>query len=338
MISIGLAPLTSASKELEAREPRHFLFIYLPTSTTHSSSPSNTKQPLMASPGQRIDLASAMLTPFEDNAKARETVTRTDDNGVVQLVPTTILQADCSQLSHIPIDSLLALLLDTCGNAVPPEGTNEDLGLVTALLAANEGGGDASGKDLRKRRAIIGQAFKLLVASTTTSGIPRSGMRRAKIDEATYLLLPSRLQTVQPTDSTQLPSTTPYTTPYTLPPVTTPPPNTSVLGKHGRGSETSSETSDKGEGGGAAYSQAFGLQTDFDVSKQVSVSVCAQQITRLYNPCKQMAEQNRHVQLRPSRTPAALGHLYNSAMRDSTVQTIRCNHTRDCVCLFACNN
>ena len=288
----------------------------------------------MASPGPHIDLASAMLTPFEDNGKARETVTRTDDNGVVQFVPTMILQAAGSQLSHIPIDSLLALLLDTCGNAVPPEGTNEDFGLVTALLAANEGGGDAASKDLRKRRAIIGQAFEFLLASTTTSGIPRSGMRRAKIDKATYLLLPSRLQMSQPTDSTQ----SPLTTPYTLPPVTTPPPNTSVLGKHGCGSETSWETGDKGEDGRAAYSQAFGLRTDFDIPKQVSLSVCAQQITRLYNPCKQMAEKNGHVQLRPSRTLAGLGHLYNSAIRDSTVQITRCNHTRDCVCLFACSN
>ena len=131
------------------------------------------------------------------------------------------------------------------------------------------------------------------------------------------------------------PSTTPYTIPCTLPPVTTPPPNTSVLGKHGRGSETSSET---GEDGGVAYSQAFGLRTDFDIPKQVSPSVCAQQITSLYSPCKQMAEQNGHLQLRPSRTPAALGHLYNSAIRDGTVQITRCNHTRDCICLFACNN
>ena len=94
--------------------------------------------------------------------------------------------------------------------------------------------------------------------------------------------------------------------------------NTSVLGKHGRGSETSSETVDKGEDGGAACSQAFRLWTDFDIPKQVRLSVCAQQITRLYNPFKQMAEQNGHVQLRPSRTPAALGRLYNSAIRDGT--------------------
>ena len=78
--------------------------------------------------------------------------------------------------------------------------------------------------------------------------------------------------------------------------------NTSILGKHGRGSETSSETGDKRKDGGAAYSQAFGLRTDFDIPKQVSLSVCAQQMTRLYNPCKHVTEQNGHVQLRPSRT------------------------------------
>ena len=141
---------------------------------------------------------------------------------------------------------------------------------------------------------------------------------------------------VQPTDSTQSPSTIPYTNLYNLPPVTTPPLNTSVLGKHGRGSETSSETDDKGEDGGAAYSQAFGLRTDFDVSKQVSLSVCAQQLTKSHNPCTQMAEEyTGHVQLRPSRTPAALGRLYTSAIRDGTVQTTRCNHTR-VLCLFVC--
>ena len=152
----------------------------------------------MASPGPRINLASATITPFENNAKARETIPRTDDNGVVQSVPTTILQADGTQLSHIPIDSLLGLVLDTCSNALPSEGTN-DVGLVTALLAANEGGGDAADKDLRKRRAIISQTFEFLVASTTIFGILRSGMRRAKFGEATYLLLPSRLQMAFPT-------------------------------------------------------------------------------------------------------------------------------------------
>ena len=219
----------------------------------------------MASPGPPINLASATITPFEDDAEAREAVTRTDDNGVVQFVPTTILRADGTQLSNIPIDSLLGLLLDTCSNAIhiPSEGTN-DVGLVTALLAANEGGGDAADKDLRKRRAIISQAFEFLVASTTIFGILRSGMRRAKLGEATYLLLPSRLQ---------------MATPYTPSPILTPPPNISILGKHGRGSETGSEAGNKGEDGGAAssqadggetFSQTGGLRTDFDIPKQVN--------------------------------------------------------------------
>ena len=217
-----------------------FVFVYIPFYVNPPFEfAKQTTSTRMASPGPRINLASATITPFEDHAKARQTVTRTDDNGVVQFVPTTILQADGSQLSHIPIDSLLALLLDTCSNAVPSEGTNEDLGFVTALLAANEGGGDAAGKDLRKRRAIISQALDFRIASTTIFEIPRSGMRRAKLDAATYLLLPSRLQ---------------MATPYILPLVKAPPPSTSILGKHGRGSETSSETGDKGEDGGAASS------------------------------------------------------------------------------------
>ena len=260
----------------------------------------------MASPGPRINLASVTITPFEDDAKARETVTSTDDNGVVQFVPTTILQADGSQLSHVPIDSLLALLLDACSNAIPSEDTNEDVDLVTALLAANEGGGDAADEDLQKRHAIISQAFEFLAASTTIFGIPRSGMRRAKLDEATYLLLPSRLQ---------------MATPYISPPVKTPPPNTSILGKHGRGSETSSETGNKGEdggaafsqaGGGAAFSQAGGLRTDFDIPKQVSFPICLRTTdNKLYNT-QQMTEQNRHVQLRPSRiSSTALGRTFN---------------------------
>ena len=275
----------------------------------------------MASPGSRINLASATITPFEDDAKARQTVTRTDDNGVVQFVPTTILQADGSQLSHVPIDSLLVLLLDTCSNAVPSEGTNEDLGFVTALLAANEGGGDAAGKDLRKRRAIISQAFEFRIASTTIFEIPRSGMRRAKLDEATYLLLPSRLQ---------------MAIPYILSPVKTPPPSTSILSKHGRGSETSSETGDKGEDGGAASSQPCGLRTDFDIPKQVSFPICLCTTgNRLYNPCKQMAERNRHVQLRPSCIlSTALGHLYSSAI----YHTNRSLRPYKRLCLLACNN
>ena len=153
-----------------------------------------------------------MLEPFEDNTSAREIVTTTDDNGVIHFVPNTILQADGCTLSDAPVDRLLMLLLDACKNAVPREGTNEDLALVIALLAANEGGGDTTFRDLRKRRTIVDQAFEFLFASTTTSGAPRSGMRGAAAVVSTYLLLPSRLRMTQPPASvpTDLPSTTPY--------------------------------------------------------------------------------------------------------------------------------
>ena len=187
----------------------------------------------MASPGARLKLASATITSFEDEATAWETVTRTEDNGVVQFVPTTILRADGTQLSNMSIDSLLGLLLKTCSSVVPPEGTN--VGLVTALLVANEGGGDDADKDLRKHRAIISQAFEFLVTSTTIFGILRFGMRRAKLGEATYLLLPSRLQ---------------MATPYTPSSMMTPPPIISTHGKHGRERETGSEAGNKGEDGG----------------------------------------------------------------------------------------
>ena len=212
----------------------------------------------MASPGPRLNLASATITSFEDDAKARETVTRTDDNGVVQFVPTTILRADGTQLSNLPIDSLQGLLLEMCSSAVPPEGAN--VGLVTALLAANEGGGDATDKDLRKQRAIISQAFEFLETSTTMFGIRRSGMRRAKLGEARYLLLPSQLQMASP---------------YTPSPMMTAPPIISTLGKHGRESETSSDAGNKGDGGAASthadggetFSQTGGLRTIFDIPK-----------------------------------------------------------------------
>ena len=158
--------------------------------------------------------------------------------------------------------------IDACDTAVSREGTNEDLGLVTALLAVNEDGGDATFRNLRKRRTIVGRAFELLVASTTTSGAPKSGIRRATVGDSTYPLLPSRLQMTQPAAS--LPTHSPSTTPYTLPPAATPPPNTSILDKHGRGSDISSETGDRGEDGRAAHSHVLGLRTDFDISKQVS--------------------------------------------------------------------
>ena len=110
----------------------------------------------MAASATHVDLASAMLESFKDHVSARETVTTTDDNGVIQFMPSTVLQANGSKLSNVPIDRLLALLLDVCENVVPRGGANEDLGLVTALLTANEGGGDAAFKDLRKCRTIVG--------------------------------------------------------------------------------------------------------------------------------------------------------------------------------------
>ena len=91
------------------------------------------------------------------------------------------------------MDQLLSLLLEVCGNGVPEEGTNEELGLVVVLLAANEGSEDITFQDLRKRRTIVGRAFEYLMASTATSGAPRSDMRRAVLGDFTYLLLPSRL-------------------------------------------------------------------------------------------------------------------------------------------------
>ena len=169
-----------------------------------------------------------------------------------------ILQAIGSQLSDMPMDRLLSLLLHVCNNTVPEEGANEELGLVAALLAANKGGGDATLRDLRKRRTIVGRAFKFLVASTTTSGAPRSGMRRATLGDSTYLLLPSRLQRTQPAVNT--PIHPPATTAYTLPSAVTPPPSTSVLGKHGRGSENDYEIKSRstiGGGGGATNVSPF---------------------------------------------------------------------------------
>ena len=121
-----------------------------------------------------------------------------------------------------------------------------------------------------QRRTIVARAVEFLVASTTTSGTAGSGMRRATVEDSTYLLLPSSLQITQPAAS--LPTHSPSTTPYTLPPAATPPPNTSVLGKHGRGSDTSFETGDKGEDGGAAHSHVLALRMDFDIPKQVSRS------------------------------------------------------------------
>ena len=216
----------------------------------------------------RVDLTGATLQLFKDNASALEVVTTTDNTGVVQFMPSTILQADGSRLSDVPMDCFLSLLLNVCDNTAPGEETNEDLGLVTALLTSNEGGGDITLRDVRKRGTIVGQPFEFLMASTTTSRAPRSGMRRATHGDSTYLMLPSRLQMTQPAAST--PIHPPATTTYTLPPAATPPPSTSVLGKHGRGSDTRSETGNTGDGGGAAHSHASGLRRDFDNFKKMS--------------------------------------------------------------------
>ena len=50
----------------------------------------------------------------------------------------------------------------------------------------------------------------------------------------------------------------------------TPPPSTSVLGKHERGNGANLETDDTGDDGGAIHSHVSRLRTDFDVSKQAS--------------------------------------------------------------------
>ena len=122
----------------------------------------------------RVNLTGAMLEPSKDNASALEVVTATDGTGVVQFMPDTVLQTDGFRLSDLPMNRLLSLLLEFYDNAVPGERTNKEVGLVAVLLAANEGNGDL--RDLRKRRTIVGRAFEFLMASTTTSGAPRSGI------------------------------------------------------------------------------------------------------------------------------------------------------------------
>ena len=187
---------------------------------------------------------------------------------------------------------------------------------ATALLAANEGGGDATFKDLRKRRTIVGRAFKFLVASTTTSGAPRPGMRRATVGDSMYLPLPPRLQMTQPAAS--LPTHSPSTTPYTLPPATTPPPNTSILGKHGRrGIEASSETGDTGGDGGAARSHVLGLRTDFDIPKQVS-RFCVR-------PVDIETAQYMYTDGRAYRACPIMPPTHNSSTRTSLVRTQLCH-------------
>lgn len=108
----------------------------------------------------------------------------------------------------------MAILTETCDNAVRGEGANEDLGFITALLAASDSSGDAALLDLRKRRAIISRVFDFLVVSTTTSELPRFSMRPATSGEGTFLILPSRLRLSHPP---------PGASPPTPPPMANPP-------------------------------------------------------------------------------------------------------------------
>ena len=144
---------------------------------------------MAATAAARVNLTGAMLEPFKDNASIFVVVTVTDDTGVVQFTPNTILKGNVSRLLDLPMDCLLSLLLEVCDNAVPGEGTNEELGLVAILLTASEGGRDTALEDLRKRSTIVGRAFEFLVANTTPSDISRSGMRCAVLGDSTYLLL-----------------------------------------------------------------------------------------------------------------------------------------------------
>ena len=163
------------------------------------------------------------------------------------------------------MDRLLSLLLEVYDNAVPGYGTNEELGLVAVLSIANKGGGDAALRNLRKRRTIVGRAFKFLVASTTTLGVTRLGMRRAVLGDFAYLLLLSRLQVTQPAAST--PTHPPAAI---LPSVATPPSRKFVLGKNGRGSDANAETDCTGDDGGMVHAQTSGLPKDLDIPKLVS--------------------------------------------------------------------
>ena len=182
----------------------------------------------------RVDLTVAMLESIQDNTSAWEIVTTTDDNGVVQFVPNMILEADGSRLSDVPMDRLLSLLPDVCDNLVPGEGTNEDLGLATALLATNEGGGDATLRDLRKRRTIVGRVFEIWRLAPSLQG------PLGRACDVPHWVTPRTCCCPHVPVASTPPTHPPSTTTYTLPPPMTPPPRTAVLGKHGRGNDTSS--------------------------------------------------------------------------------------------------
>ena len=184
------------------------------TPTASATSPKPRYIIMTSATAARVNLTDTMLEPFKDNASALEVVTTTNDTGIVQFRPNTILQADGSRLSDLPIDWLLSLLLEICDNAVPGEETNKDLGRVAVLLAAKDGSGDAAVQNLRKRRTIVGRAFEFLVTNITPSGTPTSGMRRAVLGNFTYPLLSSRLQMIQPAAGT--PTHPPAATPSPL--------------------------------------------------------------------------------------------------------------------------
>lgn len=113
----------------------------------------------------------ATLEPLLDSISALAVVTATDDAGAVQLFPNNTLQ-DGSRLSDIPMDPLLALLLEACDNAVLGDKPNEELGPIAELLAASEAGGDAVFEGPRTPSPITVRAFEFMVVSTTLSGMP----------------------------------------------------------------------------------------------------------------------------------------------------------------------
>ena len=80
------------------------------------------------------------------------------------------------------------MLLEAYDNEVPGEVTNEELGLVTMLRAANGSGGDVALQNLRKRRTIGDRAFEFQVASASPSSTPRSGMQNAVLGNCSHLL------------------------------------------------------------------------------------------------------------------------------------------------------
>ena len=116
-----------------------------------------------------------------------------------------------------------------------------------------------------------------------------------------------------------LPTHPPSTTPYTLPPAATPPPSSSVLGKHGFGSDTSSGTGDRGDDRGAAHSHVLGRRTDFDIPKQVS-----RFRVRTVNI---ETAQSMYIYGRAYRTCTTIPITHNSSTLTSPARTHLCHET-----------